>query len=85
MINPHKTGLALGGTIAAWHLLWSLLVLAGWAQFVIDRVFRLHFITPPYTVGQFSLVLAVGLIVVTFVTGYVVGWAFSVIWNRMSE
>lgn len=85
MINPYKAGLALGGTIAAWHLLWSLIVAVGWGQFVIDWIFRLHFITPPYTVGQFSFALAAGLIVVTFIIGYVIGWAFSVIWNRVRE
>ena len=83
MINPNKAGLALGGTIGAGHALWSLLVLLGWGQFFVDWIFRLHFITPSYTVGPFSLQLAVGLIVVTFVVGYAVGWAFGLIWNKV--
>ena len=85
MINPSKAGLALGGTIAAWHLLWSFIVSIGWGQFILDWIFRLHFITPPYTVGQFSLGLAIALIIVTFVIGYVVGWAFGMIWNYLRQ
>jgi hypothetical protein len=84
-LTPSKVGLALGGIFAVFHFLWSVLVALGWAQWALDWVFRLHFITPPYTVGPFSLKLAVGLIVMTFVVGYVFGWAFAVVWNKLRE
>ena len=84
-INPKTAGLALGSLVAACHLLWSLLVAFGGAQFMINWVFRLHFIKPPFTVGHFSLSLAVGLVVVTFVVGYVMGSVFAVIWNKVHK
>jgi len=85
ILTPNKVALALGGILAVFHFLWSVLVAFGWAQWAIDWVFRLHFITPPFTVDLFSLKLAVGLIVMTFVVGYVVGWAFAVVWNKLQE
>lgn len=71
--------------MAAFHFLWSVLVALGFAQFAIDWIFRLHFIQPPYTVGPFSLALAIGLIVMTFIVGYVFGWAFGVVWNKLHD
>lgn len=84
-LHPHKVGLALGGIMAAFHLLWSVLVALGFAQFAIDWIFRLHFILPPYTVAPFSLALAAGLVIVTFIIGYVFGWAFGMIWNALRD
>lgn len=82
-LNSNKTGLALGGTLAVIHLLWSALVASGWAQFAMDWVFRLHFIQPPYTIAPFVPMYAVGLVVMTFVAGYVIGWIFSWILNTV--
>jgi hypothetical protein len=81
MVNPNKAGIALGALIGGWHLLWAVVVAIGWAQWLINFVFWMHFIVPPYTVKPFQARLALILIGVTSVTGYVLGYVFAVLWN----
>lgn len=83
MLSKHKAGLALGSILGLWHLIWSLLVGVGLAQVLIDWIFRLHFIQPPYTIAPFSLGLAIALIAVTSALGYVFGWLLAAIWNSL--
>ncbi len=83
MANPHKVGLVIGALIAGWHFVWSLLVLLGWAQPIINFVFWAHMIKPVYFVKPFDLVAAVALIVITAVIGYIFGFVGAVIWNRL--
>jgi hypothetical protein len=83
MVSKHKAGLAVGLILGLWHLTWSLLVAIGLAQVFIDWIFRLHFIQPPYTIAPFRFGLAVALIAVTTVTGYISGWLLAAIWNSL--
>jgi hypothetical protein len=68
------TGLALG-------LCMALFLALRWAQPLLDFIFRLHFITPPYRVGNFDPATALTLVGVTFALGAVCGGAFAAIWN----
>jgi len=81
MLDKNKVGLALGGFAAFMHLVWSVLVALGLAQPLVDFITYLHMVSNPYTISEFNLSLAIGLIVITGVVGYVFGWIFSYICN----
>ncbi len=83
--SSHQVGLAFGGFLGLWHLVWSLLVAIGLAQPLLDFIFSLHMIQPPYKVMPFSITTAVGLIIVTSLIGYVVGYVLSLIWNAVQK
>jgi len=38
-IRPDRTALILAILLGSWHLVWALLVAAGWAQPLIDFIF----------------------------------------------
>jgi hypothetical protein len=81
-IHPHTFGIAFAGFLALWHVLWAFLVWIGAAQWLIDFIFRLHMITPPYKVTAFSFGVAAALVLVTASIGYVSGFVIGTIWNR---
>lgn len=77
-----RVGVAAALLMAACHAMWAMLVAAGWAQPVIDFVFRIHFIQPPYTILAFSISTAVVLIAVVSAIGFVMGYVLALIWDR---
>jgi hypothetical protein len=57
------------------------MVFFGWAQPLLDFVFRVHMLSQPFTVTEFNLGSAVTLIVFTGLTGYVTGWFVGFMMN----
>jgi len=82
-VDANKTGLSLAVLLGGSHLVWVLLVLAGLAEPLVDFIFWLHLIKPVYTIEAFATGRAVGLVALTAVVGYIVGWLFGLIWNRL--
>ncbi len=82
-LNPQKTGLVLGVFLLVVHVIWSIMVMIGLAQWWLDFVLGLHFLNNPLTVGTFDIVRAVLLWVVTFVVGFIYGYLFAFIWNKV--
>lgn len=84
-INPTKAGLAVGAVLGLWHLMWVMLVAAGWAGAVLDYVLKLHFIDLQIALAPFDAATAATLVAITFAIGFVFGLVFAVIWNWLAE
>ena len=84
-IRSNRAGLVFAALLGGYHLMWSLLVAVGWAQPFIDFVFRIHFIKPVYVIEPFNAGIALLLIAVTSAIGYVLGWGFGVLWNKVHK
>lgn len=84
-ISPNKAGLVFGAIVGGWHLVWSLLVVLGIAQLILDFIFWMHFIKPVYVVGPFNAGIAAVLIIVTAIIGYAVGCIFGALWNKIHK
>lgn len=82
-ISPKNAGFALGALIGLWHALWSALVAFNLAQPLIDFIFRMHFIAPIYAIEVFDFVTALELVVITSIIGFIVGYIFALIWNKL--
>ena len=80
-----KSGLVFGSFLAFWHFVWGLLVLTGLAQPLLNLIFNLHMIANPFQVLPFNLGLWLGLIVVTFIVGYVFGCFFAWLFNKVHK
>jgi len=84
-LNEKQVALTLGTFAALMHLVWSILVATGVAQGLVNWSIELHMMAFQITVGAFSLVSAIELIVVAFIIGSAVGFVFATIWNKFSE
>jgi len=83
VINPNKVGLVFATVIGGWHVVWSFLVLAGWAQPFLDFVFWIHMIRPIYVVKIFDPVAAFSLVIATSFFGYVIGYLGAAFWRKL--
>lgn len=84
-MNIHKTALTLGATVGFWHLIWVLFVAVGFAQPLIDFISRVHFLESHSIVAPFNFMTAIALVVVTFCVGYIFGFIFATIWNKIHK
>lgn len=80
-VNSHKVGLAIGGVVGIWHLVWSLLVLFGLAKPFLDWILGLHFIKIEFSLVSFNIGTSLLLIIATSVIGYLFGYVLGWLWN----
>ena len=84
-MNKNKIGLVLGSFAGLLHLVWGLFIAFGLAQPLLDFIYNLHSLNNPFIVMPFDLMHTLGLIVVTFLVGYVFGYVFAALWNRVHK
>ena len=76
----------IGGTLLSiLHFIWAVLVYAGFAQSVMDFIFKIHMLNSPLQVQAFDWTYAMLLIAVTFSVGAFYGWLFSMIKASVTE
>jgi hypothetical protein len=80
--EPKSLAMFFGLLLALMHLGWAILVASGFAQAVYNWILSLHMLSIPITVLPFDPVMAVELIIVTFIIGYVTGWIVALVWNK---
>jgi len=84
-LNENKVALTVGLVMSVFHLVWSLLLILGLAQTLLDFIFWAHMIANPYRVTGFALMQSLILIITTFVVGYIGGFVFAKVWNAMHK
>jgi hypothetical protein len=85
MYDNSSWGLIVGVFMGGFHTLWALLVASGLAQPLMNWIFDLHMIVPPYTIAPFDILKALTLVIVTFVIGYISGWVLAGICNAFCK
>jgi hypothetical protein len=79
-----RTSLIGGISLSSLHFFWVVLVASGWAQPLLDFIFKLHMLNSPFQVQVFSPLLASGLIGITFLFGFFYGALFYLIKSKFS-
>lgn len=80
-LSENKVALAVGLFVSGCHLVWSLLIILGLAQPLLDFIFWAHMMVNPYRITGFTLTQSLILVVITFVVGYIGGFVFAKVCN----
>ena len=81
----HKVGLAVGGTAAIVHVMWSLFVFGGLAPAILKWIWGLHFVSMNVTIAPFSFPTALALVFVAGVIGYIIGYVAGELWGLVDS
>ena len=84
-MNLFQVSIISGFSLASLHICWALLVAFGWAQLVMDFIFKLHMLNSPFQVQPFELPLALGLVGITFLIGCFYGIVFFIMKNAFQK
>ena len=83
--SPLKIALIGGLTLSALHACWVIIVASGWAQPLLDFIFKLHMLNSPFVVQPFNMLLSAELLALTFVIGAFYGLVFSLIIKLLNK
>ena len=81
--DPKKAGLVGAVVIGGWHVVWSLLVLLGWGQSLVNFSLWAHMMQVPVVIGPFDAGAAATVIIIAAVIGYAIGYILAEVWNRV--
>lgn len=84
-MNKTRAGLILGAFLGLFHLVWAIMVAVGFAQAILDFIYKIHFLNNPFTVQAFSVGNAALLVLVTAAVGFVGGWILAFLWNKLKK
>ena len=74
----------MGGLcLSSLHFFWAILVAIGWAQPLMDIIFKLHMLNSPFQVQPFEITYALLLIFITFIIGAFYGVLFYILKNKI--
>lgn len=80
-LSMNRLGVGFGLLCAAFHFVWLILVKVGVAKSMVDWFTEMHFVTPTYTITEFSYSGAFFLLVMAFVGGYIAGAVLAAVLN----
>ncbi|MFA5792711.1 MAG: hypothetical protein WC897_02450 [Candidatus Gracilibacteria bacterium] len=84
-INKNRAGMILGAFLGTFHLVWAILVAVGFAQYILDFIYKIHFLSNPFVIQEFNILTAVLLVAFTSLIGLVLGWFLAFLWNILRK
>ena len=82
-VNPKKVAVVGAVMRGGWHLVWSLLVLVGWAQALVGFSMCAHMVHTAVVIGPFEAGAAATVVIIASFVGYVVGYILATVWNKV--
>ncbi|MBI5457329.1 hypothetical protein HY971_01205 [Candidatus Kaiserbacteria bacterium] len=81
--NAHKAGLVGAIMLGGFHVVFSVLILLGWAQPLVNFSMWAHMVQSGPAFLPFDAVASLTVIVVAACIGYAVGFILSTVWNKV--
>ena len=72
----------MGSFVGLIHLVQGILIALGFAQPLMDFIYNIHSLNNPFTVMPFNFMRSLGLVIITFLIGYIFGYVFATLWNK---
>ena len=83
-LNKNNVGLSLGIIFAILHLIWIIAVVGNFADTLLTWWYNGHFIEANLKITEFKFGTALITIIRSFIGGYIIGWIFTFIYNKLN-